>query len=406
VSDDFLRRYAELIVRVGANVAEGQEVIVSGELEHAPLMRAVTEAAWAAGARNVQVVPYDDYDAALRARHGAEEMLDESPWSLVGLYRELLDADAAEIRIRGDSAPEAWDGVDESRAARVQRPREASDLRTRLINEGRVAWTIAGYPTVAWATRMFGEPDVDRLRDAIATAVRLDRPDPVAAWQEHLDRLQARAALLTERRFDAIRFRGPGTDLTVGLLPDAAWTTALYETRSGRRHAVNLPTEEVFTTPDPRRTSGRLTSTRPISAYGIVLDRVELEFTDGRAEVVGASAGESFVREQLRADEGAPRLGEVALVDGASPLARSGHLFYDPLYDENIASHVAYGGGYTRPVPGTDVLPPREQQARGVNQSDVHTDLPIGGAGVEVDGLDEKGAATRIIDGDDWVLTG
>jgi aminopeptidase len=406
VSDEFLRRYAELIVRVGANVAAGQDVIVAGALEHAPMLRAAAEEAWAAGARSVQIFPFDEYDSVLKARHASEEALDESPWAVTELFRRMLDADAAEIQIRGDVAPERWDDIDESRAARVFRPREAMALRTRLINEGRMAWTIVGSPTPGWAKRMFGEPDVDRLRDAIATAVRLDADDPVAAWREHLDRLEARAAALNARGFDAIRFRGPGTDLTVGLLPHAQWTTARYETRHGHRHAVNLPTEEVFTTPDPRRTSGRLTQTRPISPYGVVLERVELVFTDGRAELAGAAAGADYVREELASDEGATRLGEVALVDGSSPLARSGQLFYDTLFDENIASHIAYGGGYTRPVPGTDALSPEEQEARGVNQSDVHTDLPIGGPGVEVDGLDADGRATPIIDGDDWVLSG
>src|SRR3954468_1125781 len=159
---------------------------------------------------------------------------------------------------------------------------------------------------------MFGTPDVERLRAAIAAAVRLDEPDPVAAWRTHLDGLRERALLLTEQRFDALRFRGPGTDLTVGLLPDAVWTSGVYETRTGRAHAVNMPTEEVFTTPDFRRTTGYVTSTRPISADGVVLDRVELAFDGGRARVVGAAAGSDYVREQLRADDGAAMLGEVA----------------------------------------------------------------------------------------------
>jgi len=404
VTDDFLRRYAELAIRVGANLAPGQDLYVTGPVEHAPLMRAVAEAGWCAGARNVELVYADDYEASLRARHAADDVLEESPRARLGVARSMLDSDPAEVLVWGDATPEIWEGVDEARAARVRRPRELVDLITRQVNEGRVAWTIIGCPSEGWARRMFGEPDVARLVRAVAAAVRLDEPDPVAAWQRHLDRLEERARLLDERRFDAIHFRGPGTDLTVGLLADARWKTALAEARTGRRHAVNLPTEEVFTTPDLRRTSGRATSTRPMSVYGVLLERVELAFTDGCAELVGADAGAEFVREQLAADEGAPFLGEVALVDGTTPLARSGHLFYDILYDENIASHIAYGQGYTRPVPGSEALPREEQRARGINQSDVHIDLPIGGADVEVAGLDASGRATRILDGDDWVL--
>jgi aminopeptidase len=234
--------------------------------------------------------------------------------------------------------------------------------------------------------------------------VRLDSPDPVTAWRERLARLEQRSALLTERRFDAVRFRGPGTDLTVGLLQDARWIGGAAETRWGQRHCVNLPTEEVFTTPDRRRTEGPVRTTRPVSYGGVLLDRVDLVFETGRARLVGAASGGDFVAGELAKDARAPYLGELALVDGDSPVGRSELLYYHPLYDENVTSHVAYGTAYTVPVPGTDDLPPAELIERGINESTVHTDLPIGGPEVEVVGLDRHGSATPILEGAEWVL--
>jgi aminopeptidase len=316
----------------------------------------------------------------------------------------MLEAQAAEVYVDGDVFPGLWAAVEGTRAARTYRPKATMPLRRRLINERRMAWTLVCAPTPAWAEKVTGEPDVARLREAISVAVRLDQPDPEEAWRRHLDGLKARCRQLDERRFDAVRFRGPGTDLAVGLIPSSRWEGAYAETRWGQRHCVNLPTEEVFTTPDWRRTQGTVTSTRAVSYGGVVLDAVELRFVEGRAELVGARSGGEFVRGELAKDPNAPFLGEVALVDGHSPTANAGVLFHHPLFDENVASHIAYGAGYTIPVPGTEDLPPDEQREAGVNQATVHTDLPIGGPDVEVDGLDRDGRATPILRGDDWVL--
>jgi aminopeptidase len=404
-ADDFTRRYARLAVRVGANVQPGQDVVVAlTAAEHAGLARAIAEEAWTAGARDVQLLLLDEVERLLRAAHGGDDVLDGAPRGRVATWEWMLEAQTAEIYVDGDVHPELWAAVDGARAARVFRPRDVMPLRRRLINERRMAWTYVCAPTPAWAEKVTGERDIDRLRDAIAIAVRLDQPDPEQAWREHLSRLEERCRLLDARGFDAVRFRGPGTDLTVGLLPAARWDGAYSETRWGQRHCVNLPTEEVFTTPDWRRTEGTLRTTRPVSYGGVVLDAVALRFAAGRAELVGARSGADFVRGELAKDAGAPYLGEVALVDGRSPTANAGVLFHHPLFDENVASHIAYGTGYTHPVPGTEDLSVEEQREAGVNQSTVHSDLPIGGPGVDVDGLDRDGRATPILRGDDWVL--
>jgi len=401
---DFERRYAELIVRVGANVQPGQFVIVHAAPEHAALVRAILAAAWDAGAGDVQIIYHDEIESLLRVEHASDEVLDTAPVARQKTYEWMLDAQAAEIYLDGPVFPERWAQVDGARAARVHRPRSAMPVRRRLINESRMAWVYIGVPTEAWAASVFGEPDLARLEAAIAEAVRLDQPDPVDAWRQHLRRLAERCALLTERRFDAIRFRGPETDLTVGLLPGHRWVGGSGETRWGQRHCVNLPTEEVFTTPDRRRTEGRVRTTRPVSYGGVMLEGVELVFEGGRGRLVGAVAGAGYVEGELARDEGAPFLGEVALVDGDSPVGRSGLLYHSPLYDENVTSHIAYGGAYTAPIPGSDDLPPEELTARNINDSDVHTDLPIGGSEVEVAGLAADGTETPILAGDDWIL--
>jgi aminopeptidase len=402
--DDFTLRYAELIVRIGANVQPGQTVIVLGAPEHAPLARAILAASWAAGARDAQIVYVDEIESLLRVEHGSDEVLDQAPVPRQKTFEWMLDAQAVEIYLDGDVFPERWALVDGGRAARAHRPRSSVPVRRRLINEGRMAWAYVGVPTEAWATKVFGEPDLDRLRAAIAEAVRLDLPDPVEAWRAHLARLAERCELLTERRFDAVRFRGAGTDLTVGLLEGHRWMGGASETRWGQTHCVNLPTEEVFTTPDRRRTEGRVRTTRPVSYGGVLLDGVELVFEGGRGRLVGAASGGDYVRGELERDEGAPYLGEVALVDGDSPVGRSGLLYNSPLFDENVTSHIAYGGAYTAPVPGTDDLPPEELIVRGINDSGVHTDLPIGGPEIEVVGLAADGSETPILAGTEWVL--
>jgi len=401
---DFERRYAELIVRVGANVQPGQTVFVRGAPEHAPLARAVVGAAWAAGAGDVHILYLDEIDTLFRVEHAADEVLDRAHVSHQATYEWLLEGKGCEIYLDGELFPERWGLVDGGRAARAYRPKSAQEVRRRLINESRMAWTYVGVPTAAWATAVFGEPDLDRLQAAIGAAVRLDQPDPVQAWRDHLARLAERCALMTERAFDAIRFRGPGTDLTVGLIAGHRWMGGDSVTRWGQTHCVNLPTEEVFTTPDRSRTEGHVRTTRPVSYSGVTLEGVELVFERGHGRLVGAASGADYVAGELARDAGAPFLGEVALVSGDSPVGSSGLLYHSVLFDENASSHIAYGGAYTQPIPGTDELPPAELIAREINDSGVHSDLPIGGDEIEVVGVARDGSETPILAGSDWVL--
>ncbi|HET7044745.1 MAG TPA: aminopeptidase, partial [Gaiellaceae bacterium] len=251
-------------------------------------------------------------------------------------------------------------------------------------------------PNEGWARTVFGEPDVGRLWEAVATCVRLDEPDPVAAWQEHIGRLEARANGMNERRFDHLRFRGPGTDLTVGLHPQTLWQAALDETNGGIKHVANMPTEEIFASPDPARTEGVVRSTRPLQISGTVVRDLEVRFEGGRAVEIGAASGAELMRAHADADEGARQLGEVALVDGSSRVGQTGIVFFDTLFDENATCHIALGEG----IPAS-----YEGDADGkVNSSSIHTDFMIGGREVEVDAVTAGGEVVPLLRDDVWQL--
>jgi aminopeptidase len=269
----------------------------------------------------------------------------------------------------------------------------------------RFNWSIVSAPNAGWATQVFGEPDVERLWDAVVAATRLDEPDPVAAWHAHTQRLKARADGLEAHGFDAVRFRGPGTDLTVGLLPSSQWMCATFETETGIEHIPNLPTEEVFTTPDWRRTEGVVRSTLPLVAAGTRVSDLVVRFEGGKIVDVTAATGADIIREQIAVDEQAAYLGEVALVDGSSAVKRTGLVFCDTLFDENAACHIAFGRGIPTTLGLEGETSSEDLLEHGVNVSAVHTDFMIGGPEVDVDGLDAAGNATPIIRGDVWQLS-
>ena len=401
--DDRLQRYAELVVRVGANVQPGQEVVVLCQVEHVDTARAVAREAYRAGAARVVVNYADQHLRRAAIELGPAEMLGQSPPHILEWIRGWRDVRPALIQLTGDFEPELLGDLDPALVARS----EAHDLRAvylPLVSDRLLNWAIVPAPNPGWATTVFGEPDLERLWQAVATATRLDAADPVAAWRAHDAKLKARAAQLNERRFDAIRFRGPGTDLTVGLLPASRWMCAAFVTEDGIEHIPNLPTEEVFTSPDWRRTEGTVRSTYPLSVTGAVVRDLELRFAGGKVVDVRASAGEDIVRGQLAADEQAPFLGEVALVDGESAVKKTGLVFQNTLFDENAACHIAYGTGLPMAVDGVDGLSAEEQVAMGLNVSRVHTDFMIGGPEVDVDGLDAAGSTTPIMRDDAWVL--
>ena len=397
-----LDSYAELIVRVGANVQPGQTVYVTALVEHAPLARAIGRAGYAAGARLVDVRYADNHLRRSFIEHASEEDLTETPSWLIARTEALADGGAL-IMIAGDPEPELLADLDQTRVGRA-RPVEAMKRQLRAQNERAVNWTIAAFPTEGQAKQVFGEPDLERLWEAVAHSVRLDEPDPVESWRLHVERLRARCDQLNTAAFDAIRFTGPGTDLTVGLIAGSRWSGGGLSTVDGIQHVPNLPTEEVFNCPDSRRTDGVVRSTRPLSLGGTIVRDLEVRFEHGECVEVKASMGADAVRGQMEVDGFGKRLGEVALVDGESRVGQTGITFFDTLFDENATCHIAYGSAVTFGIDGLEGLTPEELRERGINVSSVHTDFMIGGPEVAVDGVTADGKSVPILREDVWQL--
>lgn len=401
MADNRLEAYARLVVRVGVNLQPGQTLAVTAGLEHGPLVRAVAREAYSAGARFVDVRYVDPHVRRAHIEFSSEADLGYSPPWLVTRQRRLGEQHDALIQITGEAEPELFADLDGGRVGRA-RMLELGEASLRLT-DGLCNWTIVAFPNEGWARTVFGEPDVERLWDAVATAVRLDAPDPIGAWRSHIDNLAARAAALNERRFHHLRYRGPGTDLTIGLHPESEWQTAL-DTSAGIDHIANMPTEEVFTTPDARLTEGTVRSTLPLQIQGTIVRDLEIRFAAGRAVEVRASSGDDVMRTLVATDDGAGRLGEVALVDGRSRVGTTGLVFYETLFDENASSHIAVGAAVLQAVDWAAALSPDERHARGVNQSAVHTDFMIGSDELEVDGVTRGGEAVPLLRQGDWQL--
>jgi len=399
--DERLVRYAELAVRVGANVQKGQTLFIGSQLAHAPLVRAMTRAAYAAGAKYVDVLYLDQHVRRAMIQYGSDDVLMYTPEWLKERFRAI--AGNATLGTTGDPEPDLMADLDGERVGRA-RMKELNEIAMQHFQARAVNWSGVAFPNEGWATKVFGEPDLEKLWEAVAFCTRLEEPDPVAAWREHIDRLERRSAKLNELNFDAIHYEGPGTDLTVGLLDNARWMCAKFKTASGIEYVPNMPTEEVFTTPDCRRADGYVTSSKPLALLGDVVQGLKLTLKDGQVVDVTADHGAELVKGQMSTDERASFLGELALVDGTSRVGQTGITFWDTLFDENATCHIAYGAGVMHGVPGTDGLTPDELRERGVNVSSVHTDFMIGGPEVAVDGITHDGRAIPILREDVWQL--
>ena len=399
--DPALASYARLAVRVGVNLQPGQVLAVDCLLEHAPLARALAAEAYAAGARYVDCFFVDQQVRRAHIEEATAAMLDWSPPWLVRRFLDLGKQQGALIGITGNPDPDLFASLDGSRLAGAQMQELA---RVSLdLTDGHCNWTVIASPNEGWARTVFGDPDTERLWQAITTAVRLDEPDPVAAWHEHMHRLRGRAEVLNRRRFGALRFLGPGTDLRVGLHPDSAWLAAI-DVANGIEYLPNMPTEEVFTCPDARRVDGVVTATYPFELHGTLVEGLRIRFVDGRATEIDARVGADLVRAHTASDDGAGRLGEVALVDRHSRVGRTGLVFYNTLFDENAASHIALGSAIRQATPRGVALGPAARHEAGINDSLVHTDFMIGSAAVAVSGLADNGEEVPILLDGDWVL--
>jgi aminopeptidase len=384
-----LRRLAELAVRVGVNVQSGQLVVVNGMVENAPLMREIARAAYRAGAQRVEAYYRDMHFVRALIELGPEESLSmTAPWDLA-MVKTLVAKKGAFIQVSGDAEPMLLADLEGKKVGQAQ-PRELVAELIRVVGDHLICWAVVPAPNPGWAQQVFGTPDVEALWQAVEKAVRLDDPDPVAAWQRHTARLNQIAGELTARRFDSLRYRGPGTDFTVGLMPTSKWVGGYEESVYGVRFVPNIPTEEVFTSPDPRRAEGSLRATRPLQVGGTVVRDLRVEFHDGRIVGVEATSGADVVRGQIAIDANAARLGEVSLVDGSSAVGQLDLTFLNTLFDENATCHVAYGAGFPFCVES-------EADRAELNDSTVHTDFMIGGPEVEIDGAERGGTWVPVV---------
>jgi aminopeptidase len=393
-----VERLADLAVGFAANVQRGQIVAIQAEIGKEEIVRALAASAYRHGAKFVDPVYFDMHVKRARILHADEDTLDFVPSWYGERLLELGRQRCARIGIAGPATPGLLDDLDPARAGRDLLP--ALKETGVVVNEATTNWTIVPFPTRAWAERV--HPDLpsdealDRLGREIVHVCRLDEPDPIAAWRERSDTLVGVAERLSARRFSALRFRGEGTDLTVGLLPTTLFLAAKFTTADGIEHMPNLPSEEVFGAPDPRRTDGVVRATKPLVVAGSIVRGLEVEFRDGRAVRIDADEGADILRGYAARDEGASRLGEVALVDGEGRIGRLGTTFFDTLLDENAASHIALGRAY-------DFTAGEEDRAR-VNQSAIHVDFMIGGDDVDVDGVDDDGTEVPVLRGGAWQL--
>jgi aminopeptidase len=402
-----LDRHAQVAVHVGTRPAPGQQVIMSVNAESLPLGRLVAKHLYLAGASNVTTLIEDGELTLARYRHARDESLDvTSDWLFQGMVAAYT-AGAARLAIIGDD-PGLLAGQDQGRIGRAASSRaKAFKPVSDCITSGMINWSISAGATKAWAKQAFPELSdraaLSKLWKAIFAASRADTEDPIAAWAEHNANLRARKAILNQSRFSALHFRGPGTDLTVGLADGHLWAGGESISHSGVTFNANIPTEEVFTTPHCRRVDGYVTASRPLSLHGTIVNGIRVRFEEGRIVEATAKTGEETLRHLIATDEGASRLGEIALVPHSSPISASGLLFFNTLYDENAACHMAVGQSYAKCLDGSRGLSKDELLARGAHQSQVHVDWMIGSGAVDVDGICQNGDVVPVMRGCEWV---
>ena len=398
---------AEVAVKVGLGLAPGQELVMTASLDALPLARRITEQAYRAGASLVTTLYSDDEATLMRYRLAPDAAFDQAAKWLYDGMGAAFKSGAARLAIAGGN-PALLSNEDPEKVGRANRAvSQAYRPALELITRHEINWTIVACATPAWAAQMFPDAAPDeamlKLWDAIFATTRIDVDDPVGAWKKHDADLQKRAAYLNEKRYSALHYRGPGTDFRLGLADDHLWMGGGTTAGNGIYCIPNMPTEEVFTTPHKDRADGTVTSTKPLSHQGTMIEGIHCRFEKGRIVEAHASRGEEVLQRLIDTDEGARRLGEVALVPHSSPIAHSGLTFLNTLFDENAASHIALGQAYTSCLRDGDKLTPQQLAAKGANESLIHVDWMIGSGKLDIDGVAANGSEEPLMRQGEWV---
>jgi aminopeptidase len=401
-----LDRLAEVAIKVGLRLEHGQNLLVTAPTVALPLVRKVAEHAYKAGAGLVTPILSDEAITLTRYRFAPDESFDRAAsWLYEGMSKAFA-ANTARLAIVADN-PMLLSGEDPAKVARANKANSIAykPALERIVNFD-INWNIIAYPSSSWAKLVFPEVEenvaVAKLADAIFSASRVDRDDAVAAWQAHNEILRGRRGWLNQQRFGALHFSGPGTDLTVGLADGHEWQGGGSTAKNGITCNANIPTEEVFTTPHARRVDGHVVSTKPLSYQGSLIENIAVRFEEGRIVEAKATRGEQVLNKVLDTDEGACRLGEVALVPHSSPISKSGLLFFNTLFDENAACHIALGQCYSKCFVDATKLPPDQIAAQGGNSSLIHIDWMIGSDKIDIDGLYADGRRVPVFRKGEW----
>lgn len=402
----YLERLADVAIGTGLNLQPGQQLVLTGSAETLPLLRRIAVAAYKAGASVVTPILSDEAITRARYMHGADNSFDAAPdWLFAGMG-QAYEANAARLHVSSEN-PMALSDMDADKVGRASKANAiAYKPALEKISSFAINWSIISYPGRAWAQLVFPEMSADDAQAALAKAIfaasRVDCDDPVAAWDQHNIDLATRRDWLNDQRLDALHFKGSGTDLTVGLADGHLWSGGAAEAKNGITCNPNIPTEEVFTTPHAARVNGTARASKPLSHQGSLIENIEVHFENGRIVKASATRGEEVFQKLIETDEGASRLGEVALVPHASPISESGLLFYNTLYDENAACHIALGQCYKDCLVDADDISDKDLKARGGNSSLIHVDWMIGGAETEITGITQNGERVPVFRGGNW----
>ncbi|QIL46066.1 aminopeptidase [Vagococcus coleopterorum] len=405
--DENLKKYAELIVENGVNVMEHHTVVLQISVNQAQLARLIVEAAYAKGADQVIVKWNDDEILRETVKNTPKDVLAKVPAYVVDETHDWLDKGASRISVISAN-PDALGGLDPEHVAAYQSydAGALADLR-KASQANKISWTVVAASEGPWAAKVFPElateeEQVAALWDQIFKTTRVYADDPVVAWKEHKETLGTKADMLNKEQFDALHYTAPGTDLTIGLPKGHIWVSAGSENARGEIFTANMPTEEVFTAPDCRRADGYVSSTKPLSYGGNIIEGMKWTFKDGEVVDVTAEKGEEVIKSLVASDAGSKRLGEVALVSDPSPISQSGIVFFNTLFDENASNHLAVGAAYAHNLQGGTTMSEDELIANGINRSQKHVDFMIGSAEMNVDGIREDGTVVPIFRNGDW----